>query len=304
MAESWLIFVDTNIMLDFYRMPGESAERQLQSLEKHLGSVIVTEQVKMEYLKHRQSVIAEHMGRLPKPNKHRLPMIVAGSQPARMMGKAIDGALDKHKEVQRKIERILRDPTHHDPVYKSLNRIFAADTSFNLKRPNKQRFTIRSAARKRFVLGYPPRKSGDTSIGDAINWEWLVHCARVSEENHHVLIVSRDSDYGISYEGEPILNDWLRAEFKARVSRKRKIELTNKLSTALRKVDEVVSLEDERAEERVIREPVDFFTELTTERRDQFVAALRRYTSDLRPFGGLQAELQRTAQAAGFDDDE
>lgn len=275
---AWLVFIDTNIMLDFYRMPGESVERQLQSLENHLGSIIVTEQVKMEYLKHRQAVIAEHMGRLPKPNKHRLPMIVAGSQSAKMMEKAIDSALNKHKAVQKKIERILRDPTHHDPVYQSLNRIFAADSPFNLKRPDKERFTIRAAARKRFALGYPPRKAADTSIGDAINWEWIIRCAKTSADNPDVLIVSRDSDYGITFGDEPILNDWLRAEFKARVSRKRKIELTNKLSTALKKLDEHVPPEDEQAEQQVLNADAQaLYDRLRPEVRERLRATLASY---------------------------
>ena len=250
-AENWLIFVDTNIMLDFYRMPGESVERQLQGLERHLNSIIVTEQVKMEFFKHRQKVIVESIGKLPKPNRHGLPMIVAGCKPALAMDTAINKAQASHKKLQRRVEQILRDPVRYDPVYRSLNRLFAAETPYNLKRPDRDRFAIRHAARKRFYLGYPPRKANDTSVGDALNWEWIIRCAERAE-NHHVLIVSRDSDYGVVYENEPIINDWLRAEFKARISRRRKIELSNKLSTALRKLDEVVREEDEAAEEQVL----------------------------------------------------
>src|SRR5437763_1762209 len=82
------------------------------------------------------------------------------------------------------------------------------------KRSNKVRFTIRNLARKRFALGYPPRKQNATSLGDSINWEWIVHCAINSDDYHNVLIVSRDSDYGVNYEGEATLNDWLYREFK------------------------------------------------------------------------------------------
>lgn len=151
--------------------------------------------------------------------------------------------------------------------------------------------SIRSAARKRFVLGYPPRKPGDTSIGDAINWEWIIHCAQASTDGHHVLIVSRDGDYGITFDGEPILNDWLRSEFKARVSRKRKIELTNKLSNALRKLDEIVQAEDERAEELVLRTPVNIgrFASIPPE---QLEAIWRSLDRSLGAFKGLQINLQ------------
>ena len=73
MAESWLIFVDTNIMLDFYRKPGENAGRQIASLRKHLNSIIVTEQVKMEFLNNRQKAISEMLEQMAAPRTAPLP---------------------------------------------------------------------------------------------------------------------------------------------------------------------------------------------------------------------------------------
>jgi hypothetical protein len=54
-----------------------------------------------------------------------------------------------------------------------------------------------------------------------------------------------------------ILNDWLKAEFAARAGRKRKIEITNKLTVALRKLAETVAPEDEEAEKTVLSAPMD-----------------------------------------------
>ena len=96
----------------------------------------------------------------------------------------------------------------------------------------KVRRLIRRQAWRRFMLGYPPRKSGDTSIGDAVNWEWIVQCAK--ESGNDVVIVSRDSDYGVSMDRVQYLNDWLSEEFKDRVSRKRSIRLTGRLAEALK----------------------------------------------------------------------
>lgn len=45
------------MFFDFYRIPGESAKRQLEGLLKHKDSLIVTELVHMDYLKTRQNVI-------------------------------------------------------------------------------------------------------------------------------------------------------------------------------------------------------------------------------------------------------
>jgi hypothetical protein len=121
------------------------------------------------------------------------------------------------------------------------------------------RFKIRNLAKKRFVLGYPPRKNNDTSIGDSVNWEWIVQCAM--DSGKHIVIVTRDKDYGPIYKGNSFLNDWLRQEFSERVSRTRKIILTDKLSMALRMVHAAVTKEMEEEEDRIIAEVIDGFSE-------------------------------------------
>jgi hypothetical protein len=100
------------------------------------------------------------------------------------------------------------------------------------------------------MLGYPPRKDGDTSIGDAINWEWIVSCAETT--GNHVVIVSRDSDFGISFNGESILNDWLLQEFRERVSKKRKVVLTDRLSAGLKAAAITVTKQEEKSEEEFL----------------------------------------------------
>lgn len=251
--EHWLIFVDTNILLDFYRLGGESAKRQLKALERHKDILITGDQVRMEYLKNRQTVIVEAIRKLEKPSKVSYPPIITDYEPAKMMAKHLDHALGNHKKIHAKVERILRDPIRNDPVYQALNRIFDHESPYNLRRPDKKRFLVRSQARRRFALGYPPRKKGDTSIGDAVNWEWIIDCAINSDEKHNILIVSRDNDFGLSYGKETILNDWLKREFNARVGRKRKIELSNKLTDGLKLLNEKITPEDEKLEDEIIR---------------------------------------------------
>ena len=252
--ENWLVFVDTNILLDFYRLGGESAKRQLEALERHKDLIITSEQIRMEFLKNRQKVIVDSISQLKMPAKPSLPPLLAEYQPAKMLLKHRENADKNLSEVRSKIEGVLRDPSRHDHVYLSLNRIFDNNSPFNLRRPDKQRFAIRNLARKRFTLGYPPRKPSDTSIGDAFNWEWIIRCANNSAPNYHVMIVSRDSDYGVTYNKDPILNAWLRREFKERVSRKRKIELTNRLTVALERLAEPVDQQDVDEEDRLLKE--------------------------------------------------
>lgn len=252
MADNWLIFVDTNIYLDFYRVSGESAKRQMEALERHKDSLIVSEQVRMEFLKNRQKVILKAFEAIKKPTKTTVPQIIAESEPARLLRKSEKETDKRYKELKQRIENLLSRPANYDDVLKSFNRIFKANTQYNLKRPNKTRLSIRNQARKRFSLGYPPRKANDTSIGDAINWEWIVECASNSPANCHVLIVSRDGDYGAQFDNQSYLNDWLVREFKERLTKRRKVELTTKLTDALKLLDEQVAEEDEQEEEELI----------------------------------------------------
>ena len=167
----------------------------------------------------------------------------------------------QHKKVNEKIQAVLSDPTHHDPVYKTLQRIFKNNSQFNLSRSRKERFSVRNLAKKRFTLGYPPRKQGDTSIGDAVNWEWIIKCS--ADSGKHVVIVTRDTDYGAFYDGKSYLNDWLKQEFSERVSKKRKIILTDKLSVGLKIVHAAVTKEMEEEEEKLLAEMLSDFEDLT-----------------------------------------
>ncbi len=226
--------------------------KQMESLERHKEKLILTDQVRMEYLKNRQRVVNDTLKELKKPNDIGLPPILSDYKPAQMIKKHIKNAQKKFSEVREKAANIIANPSGHDLVYKSINRIFDSDSDFNLTRTRKERYEVRRLARKRYLLGYPPRKASDTSIGDALNWEWIIKCAEKCSDQSHILIVSRDGDYGFSDSNQSFLNDWLRREFKERVSRKRRIELTAKLTVALKRLDELVSPEDESEEEKVI----------------------------------------------------
>lgn len=252
MADDWIIFVDTNIFLDFYRFPGESAKRQMQALERHKDKLIISEQVRMEFLKNRQKVLLEAFKNIKKPAKTNMPQILADSQPAKLMMKAEGEAIRRHKQVTQRIENLLSKPLNYDEVLKSFNRIVKVSSPYNLKRSDPVKFKIRNRARKRFNLGYPPRKSSDNSVGDAFNWEWIIECANNSATNQQILIVSRDGDFGASLGKNDYLNDWLKLEFRDRVSRLRKVELTTKLTDALKMLDETVSEEDVQIEQKLI----------------------------------------------------
>lgn len=250
-----LLFVDTNVLLDFYRIrKSDISTKYLQQLEACKDRLILGSQVEMEYKKNRQKVIVESLNSFSGPDWSKLttPAIVSDLQASKMIEKKRKEIIAQHKKLNEKIKNILSDPGKHDPVYQTLQRLFKNDSPLNLSRERKERFAIRSLARKRFVLGYPPRKSADTSIGDAVNWEWIVKCS--IDTGKHVVIVTRDTDFGAIHDGASFLNDWLKQEFSERVSQKRKIILTDKLSQGLRIVHAAVTREMEEEEARLIAE--------------------------------------------------
>lgn len=248
-----LIFIDTNILLDFYRIRRtDISMKYLEQIELHKNIIITSSQVEMEFKKNRQSAILESISEVKKMNNVNLsvPAILADAKAVEMIKKSKKDIDEQQKRLKSQIEKILTNPNLHDPVYKSLQRVFSNKSDINLNRDNKIRFLIRNLAKKRFILGYPPRKNEDTSIGDSINWEWIIKCAEITGK--HVIIVTRDTDFGAIHESESYLNDWLLQEFKQRLSQKRKLILTDKLSKAFQLVEIPVTKEMIEEEEQVI----------------------------------------------------
>jgi predicted nucleic acid-binding protein len=253
-ADNWIAFVDTNVFLDFYRSPGESVTRQTALLEKNVNKIIMTDQVRMEFLKNRQKVIIESIKKIEKYKKPSLPSIIQEYRSALTFTRKVEELEWYHNKIKEKIERDLHNPSGNDPVYVAVKRIFDHNGSLNLQRPDRARYSVRNLARKRFALGYPPRKNGDNSIGDAINWEWIIQCALNTPASTGIMIVTRDQDFGITYNKETYLNDWLTREFKDRVSRQREIRITARLNDYFKLINENITKEDTDAEDMIIEE--------------------------------------------------
>lgn len=252
----YLIFIDTNILLDFYRIrKSDISLKYLHEIENNKDKLILTSQVEMEFRKNRQSVILEAFGEVNKiglPGVS-VPTILFDAKPVDMIKKAQKRISQQQKKIKERINKILESPGTQDKVFQTLQRVFKSQSQFYLHGENDLRFSIRRLALKRFGLGYPPRKKGDNSIGDSINWEWIVHCANNCDKN--VIIVTRDSDYGVFHNDNAYLNDWLHTEFKDRISQQRKILLTDKLSKAFELLNIPVTQEMKDEEQIVIEKP-------------------------------------------------
>lgn len=251
----YLVFIDTNILLDFYRVRNEAGLTLLNAIDKAHGSIVTTYQVEMEFKKNRQAVIAESLRNLKDRDKVSQPAFLRDSRSADALNQTLTTANRRISRFRDRLRSVLEHPTRRDPVYRVAQRLFCNGSPLNLTRTRKDRQGIKRSALRRFLLGYPPRKQGDTSIGDALNWEWIVAVA--STTGSHIVIVSRDSDYGIELNGKVYINDWLVQEFRDRVSKKRQCKLMNRLAPAykLAGIDLGKAVEQqERAELREKRE--------------------------------------------------
>lgn len=256
-----LIFVDTNIFLDFYRVrSGGVGLELLKLIERHKDILITGSQVEMEYKKNRQRVILDALNSVKTPDWSGLtpPAFLSDATPANVITRNKKVISAQQEKLKKRMAKILDNPISNDPVFKTLQRVFNNKSEYNLTRDKKIRFTNRHLARKRFVLGYPPRKQNDTSIGDAVNWEWIIHCAKISKKN--IVVVTRDTDYGIGHNGKFFLNDWLLLEFKERVGKQRKIVLTDRLTEAFKLVAIPVSAQAEQEETALVEETVSDYS--------------------------------------------
>jgi hypothetical protein len=248
-----LLFVDSNIFLDFYRSRNDAGLRLLHHVEAIAPRLISTYQVEMEVKKNRQGAILDGLKDLKNPENIQRPGMFLDAKANRALNKSLRDAEKRIKTMRSRLVKALSDPAAHDPVYQVYQRLFHKDDGLVLKRDNPLRRQIRRLAFRRFIHGCPPRKANDTSIGDAINWEWMIHCA--IQHTAELVIVSRDTDYGVTHENVAFINDHLRHEFGERVSNRRSLSLYRKLSDALKHFSVTVSEAEEKEEERVASLP-------------------------------------------------
>lgn len=246
-----LLFIDTNIFLDFYRATGSADFRLLDRLKGIKESIITSHQIEMEFQKNRQARMSEAFDKLEFMRLPEIPGMFVGTSELDELSEAIKQVKEKLKILQNRLTGAVAIPGIVDSVYKVAKEVFSFESPFNLSRSKPEYPRMLRLARRRFMLGYPPRKEKDTSMGDAVNWEWIVECAMASKRP--VIIVSRDSDYGLSFDKKRHLNEWLEQEFKERVgSKDASIRLTDSLSAALKEVKVRVTEAEEKAEEKLI----------------------------------------------------
>ena len=117
-----LIFIDTNIFLDFYRVHEEKYFDRLEKLVKVSDRLIITEQVEMEYKKNRAKIVLSLLRELD--YKFQIPDICSELH--------LTKKIDDHKneinkligKIKNNLKKILENPENHDETYKILTSLF------------------------------------------------------------------------------------------------------------------------------------------------------------------------------------
>jgi predicted nucleic acid-binding protein len=180
------VFIDTNVLLDFFRMSSGDLEelRKLARLES-TGSIklLVSDAAFDEFSRNRERVIAESLSQFMKSKfeLHRPNIIRPHAESVEL-----EHMQSRIRELTKTIvERVTAEAVAGETTAdKVVNELFAAAKIHTVDSK------IVDTAIHRTTLRKPPGKKD--SFGDAIHWEWLLAHVPKSEDLH---IISRDGDF-------------------------------------------------------------------------------------------------------------
>jgi predicted nucleic acid-binding protein len=249
-----LLFIDTNILLDFYRAPQSDLSLEVfDSLLKHPDHLIISDQVRIEFLRNRNQTIQNYLERLPKKVEENsiAPVLLSRTKEAKELKQCANNLQCKLVILKKKLNDIWHNPKDNDMAYKKIMPLFDIDNPFNInKQPQELVDKIFFNAIKRFYQELPPRKKKDISIGDAFNWEWCLHCCSGSKPKHNLIILSRDKDFS-DPENVNKIHPSLKSEFAERVGKSFSVRLEKKLNKALNDIKLEISKDVEEELDKI-----------------------------------------------------
>lgn len=178
------IFVDTNILLGLYHLSGpdlEELKKIVKLAENNQITVHLPQQVVDEFWKNRERVIRDALDTFTKTKAVQfLPNIVRSNPKANDLRKAVDQV--------NALAKTLREETEAEINENKLAADKIVESFLKQRKPVPPEVIQKAILRNQ--LGNPPGKAG--SLGDAINWEWLLSQADSFDD---LKIVSADSDF-------------------------------------------------------------------------------------------------------------
>ena len=133
-----LLFIDTNIYLDFYRIRNDVKTPFLSHLEAIKEQLIMTDQVEMEFKKNRQIAILEGMQELKAPSKISVPSVLRQDKSSTAIDKDIENIKKRIKKLRERYSNVFENPTRYDKVYQVLQRLFSKKKSIDFYRKSKK----------------------------------------------------------------------------------------------------------------------------------------------------------------------
>ena len=206
------LFIDTNIFLSFYHMTNEDLDelRKLTKLIKKKEIILfLTEQVKQESQRNRESKIADAMNHLRDQKfSFQFPNMCKGYPEYEKLRDGLKECSRYHMSLINCLEKdILREKLEADKIIEA---VFGEACYIKTTK------SILKHARIRKQLRNPPGKPD--SMGDAINWEALL--AKVPN-GENIYVVSGDRDFQAPFKSkndskEDRIHPYLSSEWKSK----------------------------------------------------------------------------------------
>ena len=178
------VFVDTNVLLNLYHLSGpdlDEVEKILKLEQNGQIELLLPQQVADEFWRNRERVIRDALDTFAKTKAQAfLPNIVRVNSKSGELKKAVDLVNSLAKALRQETEQAIQDQKlAADKLVESL---------LEKCKPVAPQVIQRAQIRKQ--LGNPPGKAD--SLGDAVNWEWLLSKA---EDWDDLIIISADGDF-------------------------------------------------------------------------------------------------------------
>lgn len=180
------IFIDTNVLLDFYRLSGgdlDELRRVAKLSENGKITLLLSEYLKDEFYRNREGVISIAINQFSKSRTELyLPNLVRVYPDSEELKKVTD-EFKKHMKslTESLLEDIRKSSLKADSV---ISEVFNSTESTDVSSEIIQRGITRS------TLSQPPGKKD--SCGDSIHWEWLLE---IVPDGQDLTIISGDGDF-------------------------------------------------------------------------------------------------------------
>jgi len=253
---SHLLFVDANVLLDFYSIGGKDQLGMLKQLVEKRGSVITNSLLRGEFERNRNNILGRAYNEFDPTKK------MSTAFPTFLVNSDDVGTVKRSKEELKRVTNTVREgllnaarTPNEDPVLGLVDDLCGPSGDTHVEDGDEFELILKRA-KDRFVLGHPPRKGSDTKVGDSFHWEWVLECA--SRQGASVAVVSRDGDYGTRISDKLVLNTFLSREFARKVGTDKSVEMFSMLSDCLDRIGITATVEAKEAEQKLVIRRADF----------------------------------------------